>query len=158
MCNSQHTDKHTAAVTTVYTSFIQYMLSHRKKFAQLSNVKNTHITIHTPQRYTAIDTQPLQSVSTLSHETKSTFKNMSTGQLQLALGKTLSASTNLKPPKPRFWDPLLMSINTPTFISITLLLYFSFQPDWCKLLWLGVLYVWSRCQSGLMPALSLLLS
>lgn len=53
-----------------------------------------------------------------------------------------------------------MYVNPPTFCSInqSVLLYFSFQPGWCKLLWLGILYVWSRCQSGLVPALPLSLS
>lgn len=76
-----------------------------------------------------------------SHKIESTFKNtnMFEGQLQLAQSKTLSASTNLKWPETQSWDTFLMYINPPTFISInpSVLVYFSFQLGWCKLLWLG---------------------
>lgn len=72
----------------------------------------------------------------------------------------LSASTNLKRPETQSWDTLLMYINLPTLISInpSVLLYFSLQLGWCKVLWMAVLNVWSWCQTGLVPGLSLSLS
>lgn len=81
---------------------------------------------------------------------------------QLALSNNLSAPSQPEMTKHLVLKPSpYVHINPFTFTSVSptlLLLYFSFQPGWCKLLCLGVLYVWSQCQSGIMPVLSLLLS
>lgn len=149
----------TTAVTAAYKSFSLYMLSHRKNVPnyQVASMSIIRYTKHT-SRYTTLYAISVNQSQKIEIKFKNT--NMFEGQLQLARSKTLSASTNLKRPETRSWDTLLMYVNPPTFISInpSVLLYLSFQPGWCKLLWLGVLYVWSRCQSGLVPALSFSLS